>query len=484
MSGLASSRRGSESRCLVIARPGVTARLGAPVRTLCIALVSGVGLDEDAPVVRPSWWDALFRAWPECASPPRVESATHASILDGSEDLGVRPHWDAVVLESGPREDEASLCRVLDVLQQAGVPALLLTNEKPERLSELHPGAVLVHGLDNADWASLAAMLYALATRQTAVRAMEQSLELAQSFQGETAAEIDRLHQELLLAARVQRDCMPKRMPEHAGLDAAVLFRPVGFVSGDIYDVFRLDEHHVGVFLADAMGHGVPAALLTLYLTGSLPRKELTASGYRIIPPGEAMGRLNNGLHECMAGPARFATAVYAIIDTRTGLTTVACAGHPAPLRISPGPHGATVRPIDCSGMLLGVVADYVYEPAVIRLDPSELLVFHSDGIDNAFSTKREGERTPRQAPPFFPFLSQMRAGESLRDLNTAMIRLSQDIDRQSGSLHQDDDLTVIAVQAVGATTAPVHAPGLTSARPHSDQAPDLSTPTPTNYTA
>ena len=39
-----------------------------------------------------------------------------------------------------------------------------------------------------------------------------------------------------------------------------------------------------------------------------------------------------------------------------------------------------------------------------------------------------------------------MRRGESMRDLTTAMMRLSEDIDAQSGSLHQDDDLTVLSM--------------------------------------
>ena len=40
------------------------------------------------------------------------------------------------------------------------------------------------------------------------------------------------------------------------------LFRPAGYVS--VYDVMRLDEQRVGFYMADAVGHGVPAALLTM----------------------------------------------------------------------------------------------------------------------------------------------------------------------------------------------------------------------------
>ena len=415
------------------------------MRTHSIALIT-----DASPLEEPThWWEPMLRAWPAGVPLPKLEPVAPADVLRLVEQGKAHTQWDAAVIALEPPLDETTACHVLDSLQQAMVPTIMLVHGPTQRMENFHPGAVLVQPMD-APPASTAAMLYAIAARQTAVRSMEQNLKLAQSFQGETSAEIDRLHQELLLAARVQRDFMPKHMPVLEGFESAVLFRPAGFVSGDTYDVTRLDEHHIGFFLADAMGHGVPAALMTLYLTGSLPRKEITATGYRIVSPGEALSRLNNGLQECMAGPARFATAVCGIVNTRTGLITLACAGHPPPLRI--GPHG--VRPVDVSGMLLGVVADYEYEQVQIRLEPDELLVLHSDGIEGAFAPRNlaAADVPVRPAPPHFDYLANMRRGDSLKDLSSAMMRLSQDIDAQSGSLHQDDDVTVLALRTGPAT--------------------------------
>jgi serine phosphatase RsbU (regulator of sigma subunit) len=410
------------------------------MRTQCIALITDASPFQEIP----HWWEPMVRAWPDGLRPPRLEPITPHDVARLVEEGKAHSHWDAAVLALVPPLDETIVCHVLDSLQQAMIPVLLLVADPNGRMDNFHSGAVVVRPLDTSPVA-VAAMLYALAARQTAVRALEQNLTVARSYQGETAAEIDRLHQELLLAARVQRDFMPKQMPEVEGLEASVLFRPAGFVSGDTYDVARLDEHHVGFFLADAMGHGVPAALMTLYLTGSLPRKEITSAGYRIIPPSEALGRLNNGLQECMAGPARFATAIYGVADTRTGCITMACAGHPPPLRI--GPHG--VRPVEVSGMLLGVVANFEYEQVTIRLDDNELLVLHSDGIESAFSPRHtaHSDIPTRPAPPHYSFLANMRRGESLRDLPTAMSRLAREMDAQSGSLSQEDDQTVLSLR-------------------------------------
>lgn len=416
------------------------------MRTHCIALLAGrtaesAGEPGAGGAGPEHWWEAIFRAWPESAAPPRVEPVEPEELIVLLQTGKAAAKYDAVLLRSGfEGEDQARTYRVLDSVQQAMLPALMIVRERSERLSEFHPGSVLVQP-EHADPTVTSAILHTLCDRQTAVRAMEQNLRLAQSFQGETAAEIDRLHQELLLAARVQRDFMPKHMPEVEGLSASVLFRPAGFVSGDTYDVSRLDEHHVAFFLADAMGHGVPAALMTLFLTGSLPRKEMTADGYRIVPPGEALTRLNNGLQECMAGPARFATAIAGVVDTRTGEITMACAGHPPPLRVSR--HG--VRPVDVSGMLLGVVADYQYEQITMRLEPDEILVLHSDGIETTFGARTSGG--DGQPPIHHAHLGVLRRGTSMDDLTSAMNNLAGVIDQQVGSLHQDDDLTILAIQ-------------------------------------
>jgi phosphoserine phosphatase RsbU/P len=402
------------------------------------------------------WCDALFRHWPRGLVQPRIEPVAMEEVLAPGATLH---GWDAAVLAPDAFPTETLFLKVADLLQNAMVPMLVLTRRDDHRLDELHPGALVAYPIDECPSAA-AAMLFALASRQTAIRGVNQSLSLAQSFQEETASEIDRLHTELLLAARVQRDFLPKTMPEINGLKASVLFRPQGFVSGDTYDVYPLDERHVGFFLADAMGHGVPAALMTLYISGSLPRRESTGGGAsRIVPPGEALTRLNAELHESLAGPARFATAVCGVVDLERDTITIACAGHPPPLRISR--HG--VRPVEVSGMLMGVVADFAYEQVTIRLEPDELLVLHSDGIENAFAPQHGRSHPPAPGaaqaptlgmPPHFIHLAAMRRGKALTGVDAAMEALASDLDAQAGSFHQDDDVTVLAIERTARATS------------------------------
>jgi hypothetical protein len=65
-------------------------------------------------------------------------------------------------------------------------------------------------------------------------------------------------------------------------------YRPASWVSGDMYDVFRIDEDHLGMFVADAMGHGVAAGLLTMFLRQALVVEKGRGDCYSIVTPGAA----------------------------------------------------------------------------------------------------------------------------------------------------------------------------------------------------
>src|SRR5262249_7086881 len=101
----------------------------------------------------------------------------------------------------------------------------------------------------------------------------------------EKSAEVRRVNQrlqqtyrqingELELARRIQRSFLPQALPATPPLRFAVHYRPCEHVGGDFYDVFRLDEDHVGFYVADAMGHGMPASLLTIFIKKGVRAKE------------------------------------------------------------------------------------------------------------------------------------------------------------------------------------------------------------------
>src|SRR5438552_3201296 len=214
-------------------------------------------------------------------------------------------------------------------------------------------------------------------------------------------AYMDRLDEELRLASKLQRDFLPKALPEIGRVRFHTLFRPAGYVSGDLYDVTRLDEKHVGFFIADAVGHGMPAALITMFVKRALQTKEITRHGYRLLSPGEALGRLNDALIDQNLSQATFATALYGIINVNTLAVSFARAGHPNPILLTK--HGEA-QILEADGGLLGIFPHDSYTNGHTLIRPGDRLFLFTDGVDVAFS----------QSPGEFDWKQELLARKSM----------------------------------------------------------------------
>jgi len=257
--------------------------------------------------------------------------------------------------------------------------------------------------------------------------------------------QIAQLDEELRMAAQLQKEFLPTEMPEVDGLGFDALWRPAGYVSGDIYDVVRLDETHIGLFIADAVGHGVPAALMSINIKRSMPTKVIDPgleNGYHVYTPGEALAELNKAMIECQSGKVRFATACYAVFNTQTNELTVARAGHPYPLVLRADGSTDTIEP---EGGLLGVFPEEEFEHATIQLNPGDRVLLYSDGFEVAFDSEEDAETGQRKKLANDQYTQEF---EDLRHGNAeaALERLAERLNMQSGSLNQRDDLTVVCL--------------------------------------
>ena len=163
------------------------------------------------------------------------------------------------------------------------------------------------------------------------MKALQSELEALRKRDEALRFYMQRIDEELRLAARIQQDFLPKILPQVGRVYFHTMFRPAGYVSGDLYDVMRLDERHVGFFICDAVGHGMPAALLTMFIKRALVTKEILGNGYRLLDPGETIARLNDALLEQHLSQATYATALYGVVDTENLRLRFAKGGHPCP---------------------------------------------------------------------------------------------------------------------------------------------------------
>lgn len=244
---------------------------------------------------------------------------------------------------------------------------------------------------------------------------------------------MEQVERELRLAARLQRDFLPKRLPNHGRVKFNRLYRPAGHVSGDLYDVRRLDEQHVGVYLADAIGHGMPAALLAMFMHNALQTKRISLDGgYELLSSDEAMRLLNETLCGQELAHTTFATAIYARVNLNTGDVDFSRGGHPLPMLI----RGEQIHEIGGSGALLGVMPEEVFEPVSLRLAPGDRLVFFTDGVEMLF--------VPRGHPPCMRAWREAMHERRHLSADALLADLWQHIEARGGSR---DDVTVVTLE-------------------------------------
>lgn len=187
-----------------------------------------------------------------------------------------------------------------------------------------------------------------------------------------------RMDQDLELARRLHLGFLPKRLPEVERVGFAVCYRPRSRLGGDFYDVMRLDEDHVGFYLADAMGRGsAVSSLLTLFVKRCVQPKEIIGRTYRLVPPQEILQQINRELLSLELPDPPMATMVYGIVNCRDGTLRLARAGHPHPLLV---PRVGEPCWLDVPGTLLGVFeANYPLHTRLLQ--SGDKVLIYSDGV-------------------------------------------------------------------------------------------------------
>jgi phosphoserine phosphatase RsbU/P len=244
-----------------------------------------------------------------------------------------------------------------------------------------------------------------------------------------------RLNEELRLAARLQQDFLPKTLPQIGPVHFHTLFLPAGYVSGDFYDVIRLDEKHIGFYIADAVGHGVPAALLTMFIKHALVTKQINDKGYQLLTPAQTLNRLNAKLLEQNLSAAMFATAVYGIINTQTLEVTFSRAGHPHPILLR---GDSPAQTMDCDGGLLGIFPEATFEQHSFTMSRGDRLILLTDGIEVLFNDEPKGD-TQR-------WLHELLA-RRLLSAEQMLNEFADLIDNECGGRRPKDDLTIMTLE-------------------------------------
>jgi serine phosphatase RsbU (regulator of sigma subunit) len=171
-------------------------------------------------------------------------------------------------------------------------------------------------------------------------------------------------------AREIQRSLLPDPLSSLSGFELDARSESADEVGGDVYDTIRLTPEIVGLMIADASGHGLPAALEARDVVVGL---RMGASWQWKIEA--TIERLNRILCSSTL-PSRFVSLIYGELDAG-GAFSYINAGHPAPLLITADGY----RPLPESDRVLGFSPNSDYTVRRAQIPPGGILLLYTDGV-------------------------------------------------------------------------------------------------------
>jgi serine phosphatase RsbU (regulator of sigma subunit) len=191
------------------------------------------------------------------------------------------------------------------------------------------------------------------------------------------ALEGARIAEQVRLAGAIQRRMIPEKAPQMPGLDIAATYIPCFDVGGDLYDFLQIDQSRIAVAIADVIGKGIPAAIMTSMFRGAV--RAYAETGYDPKAIHEIINKLNRtACTDCRDG--EFISLFYAIIDVKDKTLTYCNCGHEPTVLI----REEAVTDLEKGGLVLGVEQNAQYEIETTELKGGDCLLFYTDGLIDA----------------------------------------------------------------------------------------------------
>ncbi len=237
----------------------------------------------------------------------------------------------------------------------------------------------------------------------------------------------ERLEDRVAEVRAIQMSLLPVAPPAFGEFDLWGATTPAEEVGGDLYDFIEVGPRSVGVVVADASGHGLPAALQARDAIIGL--RMGVEEKLRITV---ALEKLNKVIHRS-ALSSKFISVFYGELE-RNGLMVYCNAGHAPPLVRQNGVFEELGR----GGMVLGPNPDALYDRGYVLLEPGAVLLAYTDGITEAENERGEAFGLAR--------LKELLGRESWVSARELVEAVFASVRSFSGREAPADDQTVVAV--------------------------------------
>ena len=264
---------------------------------------------------------------------------------------------------------------------------------------------------------------------QAVVRARVHNHLMLRDARDQIAKQLASIRTELETARQIQLSILPREAPVLPGIDIAAHYSPMTSVAGDFYDFIKVDDHRLGIIIADVSGHGMPAALISSMLKIAFAEQADSAAD---------PARLLSGLNQTLCGKFKghFVTAAYVFIDTEAKTLRYSGAGHP-PMLMRTNFNGSCRELIE-NGLFLGSFPFAEYSAIEVPFQPGDWVLLYTDGVLEMNNANEEEFGIERLKL----FLEMNASAPAKKLLDSTLAELAQ----WSAGREAEDDLTLLAI--------------------------------------
>ncbi|TGL60629.1 PP2C family protein-serine/threonine phosphatase [Leptospira sarikeiensis] len=243
---------------------------------------------------------------------------------------------------------------------------------------------------------------------------------------------LERIRKDLLVAQRIQMKLFPENVESYKELKYAVKYLPRDEVGGDFYDIFEVSPGVFRIFLADATGHGVQAALVTMAI-----KAEYEGIKFGAKDPGFCLDLLDDKFQRKFSSLGTIFSSIIVDIYARENRLVYASAGHPDQILV----HSSHLKNLRRTGAIIGLKNKKSYQNEELDFSYGDRMFLFSDGVFEQFNSRREawGESRLRSR------ISEL-SDEPIENIPDMVMK---DLETWLGNSQPQDDISLIAIERV-----------------------------------
>jgi sigma-B regulation protein RsbU (phosphoserine phosphatase) len=252
----------------------------------------------------------------------------------------------------------------------------------------------------------------------------------------------DRLVADVELARDVQRSMLPAALPQGESVRFSVGYFPAEILSGDFYNVFRIDAKRFGICIGDVAGHGVSAAMLTVFAFQSVQSLQDEPRGAGVILPSFVLKHLYDSFNAANFQDEHYMVLIYGVYNMETGILSYASGGlNTTPVLIRPD---GSLQMLESEGTAICKLGEFMnpqYQNRQLLMFPGDKLVLYTDGLTEARSATGEMYALER--------LSSVLRRSARMEPDALTERVLADVRAFTGMDSMDDDITLLIMEVI-----------------------------------